>query len=130
MPGSPPTSTAEPGTRPPPSTRSSSAMPVGSRGASRVSACRPSKAAARPLPPLMATSAGGPKGAVASSMMLFHSPQTAHSPDQRVVTAPGLADVGFGGFGHSAMLAADIAPQRTGAEAGEDLVVDGAGVRC
>jgi hypothetical protein len=36
----------------------------------------------------MATSAGGPEGAAASSMMLFHSPQAAHFPDQREVTAP------------------------------------------
>src|SRR5262245_20480697 len=88
MPGSPPTTTAEPGTRPPPRTRSNSAMPVGRRGASRVSVPSPSKAAALPLPPLMATSAGGPEGAAASSMMLFHSPQAAHFPDQREVTAP------------------------------------------
>src|SRR6187455_1144788 len=77
----------------------------------------------------MATSAGGPDGAVASSMMLFHSPHAAHFPDQRAVTAPqawqtkaldALAMMG---------LAAGIAPLGAGAEIGEDLVVDGAGVR-
>jgi hypothetical protein len=36
----------------------------------------------------MATSAGGPDGEAASSMMLFHSPQAAHFPAQREVTAP------------------------------------------
>ena len=36
MPGSPPISSAEPGTMPPPVTRSSSAMPVEKRGASCV----------------------------------------------------------------------------------------------
>src|SRR6185437_464379 len=39
MPGSPPTSTAEPGTTPPPSTRSNSSIPVGRRGVSLSSIC-------------------------------------------------------------------------------------------
>src|SRR5512147_1395145 len=129
MPGSPPTSTAEPGTSPPPSTRSNSAMPVGSRGASRVSVPRPSKEAALPLPPLMATSAGGPAGAAASSMMLFHSPQAAHFPDQREVTAPQAWQTkALEALAMLVLLAAGIAPHGTGAEIGEDFVVDGAGV--
>ena len=40
MPGSPPTSTTLPGTRPPPSTRSSSAMPVAARGAASADTSR------------------------------------------------------------------------------------------
>src|SRR5262249_43790611 len=48
MPGSPPTSTAEPGTRPPPSTRSSSAMPVTSLDASSVVSDSASKVASLP----------------------------------------------------------------------------------
>ncbi len=64
------------------------AMPVGKRGASSVSASRLSKAAARPLPPLMATSAGVPGAGAVSSTIEFHSPQDAHFPDQRDVTAP------------------------------------------
>src|SRR6478609_7912496 len=129
MPGSPPTRTAEPGTRPPPSTRSNSAMPVGSRGASRVSVPSPSKAAALPLPPLMATSAGGPAGAAVSSMMLFHSPQAAHLPDQRAVTAPQAWQTkALEALAMTRCLPAQVAARGAGAEIGEDFVVDGAGM--
>ena len=129
MPGSPPTSTAEPGTRPPPSTRSNSAMPVGSRGASRVSVPSPSKEAALPLPPLMATRAGGPAGAAVSSMMMCPLPAgRAFSGPAGAHRATGLADEGFGNFGHDELLAAGIAPRRARAEIGEDFVVDGAGM--
>ncbi len=48
MPGSPPTSTADPATRPPPSTRSSSSIPVPARGGGAASPTRPTKAIAVP----------------------------------------------------------------------------------
>src|SRR6476620_6738506 len=126
MPGSPPTRTAEPGTRPPPSTRSNSAMPVGSRGASRVSVCRPSKEAALRLPPLIATRAGGSRGLLDDAVPFpagraCAGPARGHCPT-------GLADKGFGGFGHDVLLAAQIEAQSAGPEIGENLVVDGASV--
>src|SRR5512144_2160524 len=131
MPGSPPTRTAEPGTRPPPSTRSSSVMPVGRRGASRVASDRVSKEASlpwlRPLPPLMAIRAGEPEGA-ASSMIEFHSPQEAHLPDQRAVTAPQAWQTKAREVLAMRELAADIAPEGAGAEIGQHLVVDCAGM--
>ena len=77
----------------------------------------------------MATSAGGPDGDAASSMMLFHSPQAAHLPDQREVTAPQAWQTkALEALAMMVSLAADIAPRGAGAEIGEDLVVDGAGV--
>ena len=48
MPGSPPTRIAEAGTRPPPSTRSSSAMPLRLRGSGGSSAARSPRAMRRP----------------------------------------------------------------------------------
>ena len=86
MPGDPPSSTSEPGTSPPPSTRSSSPMPVSSRAcfsaatsASRVG--RPAAArgaAARPF------ATGLPR---VSSVSVFHSLQPGHCPIQRGVSA-------------------------------------------
>jgi hypothetical protein len=86
MPGDPPSSTSEPGTSPPPSTRSSSPMPVSSRAcfsaatsASRVG--RPAAArgaAARPF------ATGLPR---VSSISVFHSLQPGHCPIQRGVSA-------------------------------------------
>src|SRR5262245_36699905 len=128
MPGSPATSTAEPGTRPPPRTRSSSAMPVGRRGASLAAAARVSSVARRPLPPLIAISPGDPDGA-RSSMMEFHSPHEAHLPDQRLVTAPQAWQTkAREALAMVSALASDIAPEGAPAEIGEDLVIDGAGV--
>src|SRR5260370_176002 len=49
MPGSPPTSSTEPRTKPPPVTRSNSAMPEGRRGASCASPASGSSANGRPL---------------------------------------------------------------------------------
>jgi hypothetical protein len=101
-------------------------MPVLRRGASRVSADSVSKAAKRPLPPLMATRAGELEAGAVSSMSEFHSPQEAHLPDQRGVTAPqdwqtnALEALAIG------KLPADIVPDGARAEAGQHLVVDGA----
>ena len=86
IPGEPPISTSEPGTRPPPRIRSSSPIPVFSRanfGASTscsrcglTAATRFAGDAARPPPP--------PR---VSSLSVFHSPQPGHWPIQRGVSA-------------------------------------------
>ena len=89
MPGSPPMSSADPGTMPPPVTRSSSATPVEKRGASRLVPLRLSSATTRP--PLLRVSPE-PGGAIASvsSRSVFHSPHAAHLPAQRGERAPQL----------------------------------------
>ena len=73
-PGSPPISTSEPGTRPPPSTRSNSSIPVEMRSES-VSATSASARTGRPT---------GARRDVArsrtSSTIVFHSPQPEHWP--------------------------------------------------
>ena len=93
IPGSPPTSTTEPGTRPPPSTRSSSARPLASRGAPTAST-RPS-GTALPAPgvgsrpsrsPTPADAAPGE--AVASSTSESQLPQPGQRPSQRGCCAP------------------------------------------
>src|SRR5690606_28038106 len=88
IPGSPPMSKAEPGTIPPPVTRSSSSRPVGRRGAASVlpdngsrATTRPREEAANPVP-------GGAGPGTVSSTRVFHSSQLAHFPVQRVLTAP------------------------------------------
>ena len=88
MPGSPPMSSAEPGTMPPPVTRSSSVRPVEKRGASPVRPLRPSKAMTRPLPPLRASPEPGGATTSASSISVFHSSHEGHLPAQRGETAP------------------------------------------
>jgi hypothetical protein len=74
---------AEPGTRPPPQTRSSSAMPVRWRGAARLSPRSATKSSAlspRPLPVrLFAKLFGGPERGN-SSTRLFHAPQASQRP--------------------------------------------------
>src|SRR5690348_2244131 len=77
MPGSPPTSSAEPGTRPPPQTRSNSAMPLSRRATACATPSRPTKASLRPLPwpsPLGALSRA------ASSTSVFQPPQSSQRP--------------------------------------------------
>src|SRR5215207_782064 len=75
IPGEPPRSTSEPGTSPPPSTRSSSAMPVVRRATATAltSARRTGRAA---LPGVAARRAG----AGCSSTSVFHSPQPRQRP--------------------------------------------------
>ena len=85
MPGSPPTSTAEEGTRPPPSTRSSSAMPVTARGGGSVLPARPTKLTGRPV---AALPAGPGRATGVSSSMVFHSPQVSQRPAHLGNTAP------------------------------------------
>src|SRR6266849_228704 len=87
MPGSPPTSSTEPRTKPPPVTRSSSAMPEDRRGASWLLPVRLSSANLRPLR-LERTETGIAVAPVVSSESVFHSPQESHLPCQRLYAAP------------------------------------------
>src|ERR1700712_3540643 len=86
MPGSPPTSTAEPGTSPPPVTRSNSAMPVMRRGGGASSVFRSSRANLRPLTRRPALDPIG--GAAPSSTMVFQPLQLLHLPDHLGVVVP------------------------------------------
>src|SRR5215831_5683007 len=86
MPGSPPTSSTEPRTKPPPVTRSSSAIPDDSRGASWLLPDRLSSANVRPL--RLERIDTGTLPAVSSSASVFHSPQASHLPCQRLYAAP------------------------------------------
>ncbi len=100
MPGSPPTRIAEAGTRPPPSTRSSSAMPVGMRGGGAEVPLRPTKLDAPP-----AAGACGPgrwrRVSAASSTRVFHSPQASQRPCHfGMGGAAGLADEAGAVLGH------------------------------
>src|ERR1700686_1764317 len=87
MPGSPPTSSTEPLTKPPPVTRSSSAMPEGRRGASWLLPVNVSSANSRPLR-LERIETGIAVAPVSSSASVFHSPQDSHLPCQRLYAAP------------------------------------------
>ena len=85
MPGEPPSRTSEPGTRPPPSTRSSSPMPVREpRRALRRCTSRSGTGAAggrAPATPAAPARARGRAGAGArSSTSVFHSPQPGQRP--------------------------------------------------
>src|SRR5262249_4716092 len=85
-PGSPPMSSAEPGTKPPPATRSNSAVPVMRRGGSLSTVFRSSNAILRPRlrgPALL------PSGrAVSSSVIVFQPPHASHLPAHLDVTFP------------------------------------------
>src|SRR6185295_777234 len=86
MPGSPPTNRAEPGTSPPPVTRSNSPMPVGRRLGGASSVFRSSRLILRPL---TRRDAPPPKGgAMPSSVMVFQPPQASHLPDHLAWVAP------------------------------------------
>src|ERR1700760_3471897 len=85
MPGSPPTSRAEPGTSPPPVTRSNSAIPVMRRGGGASSVFRSSSAKRRPLTRRTPDLIGG---AAPSSVMVFQPPQASHLPDHLEWVAP------------------------------------------
>ena len=87
MPGSPPIRVAEPGTKPPPATRSNSSIPVATRGSGLDAPERSSNAKARPAGARRADLPPTPSAA-ASSMIVFHSPQDSHLPCQRWVIAP------------------------------------------
>src|SRR4051794_10538867 len=127
MPGSPPISRAEPGTMPPPVTRSSSANPVGMRVTLSVVFVSVSRSAARPFdervmpePGVAATSA--------SSSIVFHSPQVTHLPAQREATAPQLWHTNWSLAALAMCFSGPLVdPVDTLAEAGEQLIADGAG---
>src|SRR6266481_10067824 len=88
MPGSPPTKSTEPRTKPPPVTRSSSVIPDDSRGASWLLPVRLSSLNTRPLR-LERTETGiAVAPVVSSSASVFHSPQASHLPCQRLYAAP------------------------------------------
>src|ERR1700739_4515505 len=88
MPGSPPTSSTEPRTNPPPVTRSSSAMPEVRRGASWLLPVRLSSWNCRPLRLLRIETGTEVAPVVSSSARVFHSPQASHLPCQRLYAAP------------------------------------------
>src|SRR5262245_11067632 len=95
IPGSPPTSSSEPGTMPPPSTRSSSRMPVLARSVEEsdtsASGTAPSRRTAptgtqRPRP---AGFGAAPLVLVAgASLAVFHSPHAGQCPNQRGCSLP------------------------------------------
>src|SRR5215510_6952898 len=86
MPGSPPTSSTEPRTKPPPVTRSSSVIPEERRGASWLLPASDSSANCRPL--RLERMETGTAVAPISSDSVFHSPQASHLPCQREYAAP------------------------------------------
>src|SRR5665647_241436 len=88
MPGSPPTSSTEPRTKPPPVTRSSSAMPEDRRGASWLLPVRVSSLNSRPLRLERIETGIEVAPVVSSSASVFHSPQDSHLPCQRLKAAP------------------------------------------
>jgi hypothetical protein len=90
MPGSPPINTTDPGTTPPPSTRSSSPMPLEQRS-SRAGATAVIGSGCRAAPPPRAARAPA-LGSTASrsSTSVFHSWQSGQRPSQRVCCAPQL----------------------------------------
>ena len=102
MPGSPPTSTADPATMPLPRTRSSSSMPVLARGGGAVSPARPTKATALPAMARegLAPGAGPRRGVTASSTMVFQvAAGIAAAGPFAGDRATALADEAWGGFG-------------------------------
>src|SRR3954463_1886435 len=86
MPGSPPTSSTEPRTKPPPVTRSSSVIPDERRGSSGVLGARGPSARVRPLG--FERIDTGTLPVASSSASVFHSPQDSHLPCQRLYAAP------------------------------------------
>src|ERR1700736_543222 len=88
MPGSPPTSSTEPLTKPPPVTRSSSAIPEARRGASWLLPVRLSSANSRPLRLERIETGIVVAPVMSSSTSVFHSPQDSHLPCQRLYAAP------------------------------------------
>src|SRR5580765_1811692 len=88
MPGSPPTRSTEPRTKPPPVTRSSSAMPDERRGASWLLPVSDSSANLRPLRLERIETGIVVAPVVSSSTSVFHSPHDSHLPCQRLYAEP------------------------------------------
>ena len=106
IPGAPPSSTSEPGTRPPPSTRSSSPIPVDIR-ASGVAPTSPSRRTSERPEPASPPAPPRPRprgaGATRSSTSVFQAPQPGHWPRHCAAGGPALrADVDCRGPGHAA----------------------------
>ena len=85
MPGSPPIRIAEPGTRPPPQTRSNSAMPVTER---MTSVDGPDSSTNSILRPPLADWPFGASASAVSSTMVFQAPQDSQRPAHLAVLAP------------------------------------------
>ncbi len=87
MPGSPPSSSTEPGTKPPPVTRSNSPMPVAMRGAgcARAAEIREGEDAAFARRARACAAMPAPE---VSSTIEFQAPQASQRPCQRGATAP------------------------------------------
>src|SRR5690606_25441173 len=95
MPGSPPTSTTAPSTRPPPSTRSSSPMPVDTRTSAvwltSFSAVTLGGSTLPAQPPRRAAGADAPPPEAGSSTIwvsVFHTPHSPHWPCHLLYSAP------------------------------------------
>jgi len=88
IPGSPPIRVADPSTNPPPSARSSSAIPVTRRSGSVTSASSPISAIARPPDCRLCLAWNGVTLPPTSSTNVFHSLQSTHCPCHRVATDP------------------------------------------
>src|ERR1700730_8827749 len=103
MQGSPPTSSTEPRTNPPPVTRSSSAIPEPRRGASWLLPVRLSSTNFRPLRLLRIETGIVVAPGVSSSTSGFPWPQDSHLPCQRLYAEPQFwqtkerADLDMGG---------------------------------
>ena len=91
MPGSPLSRIRAPGTNPPPSTRSSSPIPVSRRDISSMAISV--SAAGRVSVPVrcMLPALRGASGCSVSSVIVFHSPHWGQRPSQRLETLPQLA---------------------------------------
>ena len=103
IPGDPPSSTSEPGTRPPPRTRSNSPSPVCQARDARRAAPRDSRWGFAATARLRARRrAAAVRGAARSSTSVFHSPQRRALPvPARLLVPAGRADVDGGGAGHA-----------------------------
>ena len=94
MPGSPPMSTSDPGTTPPPSTRSNSSIPVVRRADTTVSMSSysrgPAVAASEYRAPALADAAPAPAvaGTARSSTSEFHAPHSGQRPSHFCDCAP------------------------------------------
>ena len=88
MPGEPPSRTSEPGTIPPPSTRSNSPIPVRSRGTGEVSTSASGRGRAGAAPREPPRGRRGRPPPARSSTIVFHASQPGHWPCQRGVGCP------------------------------------------
>ena len=87
MPGSPPTSIADPATIPPPIARSNSAIPVWSRSGKAIVASSPTNSTARP-PVDRSWRAENTLTTALSWTIVFHSEQSGHCPCHRLCSDP------------------------------------------